>query len=112
MGRRVALLVAAIVIAAIGTTLVYLYAKQADDRAQADAQPRDVLVASQLIPAGTSAEQALTDNLIETKSIASDDVAVNAVGTIDAIASQVASAFRLTNGPYGEAPASSGLKYQ
>ena len=39
MGRRVALLVAAIVIAAIGTTLVYLYAKQADDRAQADAQP-------------------------------------------------------------------------
>jgi pilus assembly protein CpaB len=82
--------VAAIVIAAIGTTLVYLYAKQADDRAQADAQPRDVLVASQTIPAGTSAEQALNDNLIETKSIASDDVAANAVGTIDALAGQVA----------------------
>ena len=40
MGRRVALLTAAIVIAAIGTTLVYLYAKQANDRAIADAEPQ------------------------------------------------------------------------
>jgi pilus assembly protein CpaB len=90
VGRRVALLVAAIVIAAIGTTLVYLYAKQADDRAQADAQPVDVLVAKELIPAGTSADQALTDNLIETKSIASADVAPNAVGDVQAISGQVA----------------------
>jgi pilus assembly protein CpaB len=90
VGRRVALLVAAIVIAAIGTTLVYLYAKQADDRAQADAQPQDVLVARELIPAGTTAEQAITDNLIETKSIAADDVAVNAVGTVEALSGQVA----------------------
>ena len=59
MGRRVALLIAAIVIAAIGTTLVYLYAKQANDRAIADAKPVKVLVATALIPAGQTADQAL-----------------------------------------------------
>jgi pilus assembly protein CpaB len=90
VGRRVALLTAAIVIAAIGTTLVYLYAKQANDRAIADAEPVDVLVASLLIPAGTTADQALQQNLIETKSIPSDSVAEGAVGDISVLAGKVA----------------------
>ncbi len=69
MGRRVALLTAAIVIAAIGTTLVYLYAKQANDRAIADASPVDVLAASAVIPAGTSIEDAVGDGSVETQSL-------------------------------------------
>ena len=90
MGRRVALLTAAIVIAAIGTTLVYLYAKQANDRAIADAQPRDVLVASALIPAGQSAEQALAAGSLVTESIPASAVADGAVGNIEVLAGQVA----------------------
>ncbi len=53
MGRRAALLIAAIVIAAIGTTLVYLYAKQANDRAIAEAKPVKVLVATAPDPGWT-----------------------------------------------------------
>lgn len=90
MGRRVALLTAAIVIAAIGTTLVYLYAKQANDRAIADAEPQNVLVASALIPAGTSAEQAQEQNLMALTSIPKDSVAEGAVGDIGELAGQVA----------------------
>ena len=90
MGRRVALLTAAIVIAAIGTTLVYLYAKQANDRAIADAEPQNVLVASALIPAGTTAEQAQQQNLMEIKSIPRDAVAPGAIGDIAVITGQVA----------------------
>jgi len=90
VGRRVALLTAAIVIAAIGTTLVYLYAKQANDRAIADAEPQNVLVASALIPAGTSAEQAQEQNLMALTSIPKDSVAEGAVGDISVLSGQVA----------------------
>lgn len=90
MGRRVALLTAAIVIAAIGTTLVYLYAKQANDRAIADAQPRDVLVASALIPAGQTADQALAAGSLVTESIPESAVADGAVGNIEVLQGQVA----------------------
>lgn len=90
MGRRVALLTAAIVIAAIGTTLVYLYAKQANDRAIAEARPVDVLVAKTLIPAGTSADQILTDNSVEIQQIPAQSVAEGAIGDIQGVAGQVA----------------------
>lgn len=90
MGRRVALLTAAIVIAAIGTTLVYLYAKQANDRAIADARPREVLVASALIPAGQTAEQALAAGSLVTQSIPEKSIATGAVGNVEALAGKVA----------------------
>jgi len=90
VGRRVALLTAAIVIAAIGTTLVYLYAKQANDRAIAEARPVDVLVANTLIPAGTSAEQILRDNSVEVQQIPEQSVAKGAIGDIQGVADQVA----------------------
>ena len=90
MGRRVALLTAAIVIAAIGTTLVYLYAKQANDRAIAEARPVDVLVAKTLIPAGTTAEQILTDQSVELQQIPEKAVAEGAIGDIQGVAGQVA----------------------
>jgi len=84
--RRVGLLTAAVVLAAIGTFLVYLFATK-----QADPVPQmDVLVADKVIPAGTTADQALGDNLIKSESIDEDDVAEAAVGNLGAIAGQVA----------------------
>jgi pilus assembly protein CpaB len=54
MGRRTVLLIAAIVVAALGAALVWMYADRADERAQADAAPVQVLVATVDIGAGTS----------------------------------------------------------
>ena len=54
MGRRTILLIAALVVAALGTALVWMYANRADERAQADAAPVQVLVATVDIGAGTS----------------------------------------------------------
>ena len=54
MGRRTVLLIAAIVVAALGAALVWMYANRADERAQADAAPVQVLVATVDIGAGTS----------------------------------------------------------
>ena len=54
MGRRTVLLIAAIVVAALGAALVWMYADRADERAQADAAPVEVLVATVDIGAGTS----------------------------------------------------------
>jgi pilus assembly protein CpaB len=90
VGRRVALLTAAIVIAAIGTTLVYLYAKQANDRAIADASPVDVLAASAPIPAGTSIEDAVTAGSVEPQSLPQKSVPEGAVARVEDIAGQVA----------------------
>lgn len=90
MGRRVALLISAVVIAAIGTTMVYLYAKQANDRAIAAQQPVDVLVASALIPAGTTADQALAAGSIDTQRVPQSAAAPGAVGNIEALKGKVA----------------------
>ncbi len=90
MGRRAALLIAAIVIAAIGTTLVYLYAKQANDRAIAEAQPVKVLVATALIPAGQTADQALAAGNVAAQDIPEKSVAQGAVSNIANLQGQVA----------------------
>ena len=45
MGRRLALLIAAVLAAALGTSLVYAYVNKADDRAIAGQRPVNVLVA-------------------------------------------------------------------
>lgn len=54
MGRRTALLIAAVIVAALGTTLIFVYVNGVDDRAIADQQPMEVLVAKDTIPVGTS----------------------------------------------------------
>jgi pilus assembly protein CpaB len=90
VGRRVALLISAIVIAAIGTTLVYLYAKNANDRAIADQNPRTVLVAAQNISAGTTADQAVSDGSMVLTKVAESDLATGAVGNASALNGQVA----------------------
>lgn len=54
MGRRTVLLIAAIVVAALGTTLIFFYVSRTDERALEDQQPVEVIVAKTLIRAGTT----------------------------------------------------------
>ncbi len=54
MGRRTTLLVAAIMVAALGTFMVFMYASKAQSAAAAGQSPVEVLVATESIPAGSS----------------------------------------------------------
>ena len=58
MGRRTLLLVAALVVAALGTLLIFGYVRNADNRALKDQQPVEVLVAKTLIKAGALGSEA------------------------------------------------------
>jgi pilus assembly protein CpaB len=78
------------VIAAIGTTLVYLYAKNANDRAIAEQSPVTVLVAAENISAGTTADQAVAAGSMVLKKVASNDQATGVVGNPAALQGQVA----------------------
>lgn len=53
MGRRTLLLIASILVAALGTALIWLYVQGADSRAQAGEAQVRVLVSSETVPAGT-----------------------------------------------------------
>lgn len=90
MGRRLALLIAAVLVAAIGTTLVFVYVKKADDRALADQEPVTVLVAKTTIAAGTRALDAATAGSFETKQLPQLAVAPGALSAVDPIKEQVA----------------------
>ena len=65
MVGRVILLIAALVVAALGALLVFLYAQQADARAAKQYKSTDVLVATQDIPAGTTVAAAAEAGLFE-----------------------------------------------
>ena len=58
MGRRTILLIAAVVVAAVGTGLIFAYVNGVNDRALADQSPQQVLVAKVTIPSGTTAADA------------------------------------------------------
>jgi pilus assembly protein CpaB len=55
MGRRTLLLIASILVAALGTALIWLYVQGADTRAQAGEGQVQVIVSSNTVDAGTSA---------------------------------------------------------
>lgn len=58
MDRRKILLVVAVVVAALGAALVFVYAQDAEDRAAAKVQTQQVLVANKMIMPGESAADA------------------------------------------------------
>jgi pilus assembly protein CpaB len=60
MGRRTLLLIASILIAAVGTALIGLYVRGADDRAQQTEGTFPTLVATKEIPPNTSIEAAVS----------------------------------------------------
>lgn len=92
MGRRTLLLLAALLVAAVGTTLVFIYASTANDRALRGQHPVELLVAKSEIPAGTTGLAAESKGLLVTKKVARAAAAPNALapGALQSIASQVA----------------------
>ena len=90
MGRRTILLIAALVVAALGTILVFLYAQNANDRAQADQDPVQVLVAKADVNAGTTGQGAQDAGAFELKTVTKGSVAPGALSTVTPIANQVA----------------------
>ena len=90
MGRRIILLIAATAIAAVGTVLVYTYAKNADDRALEDQSPVTVVVAKTEIPAGTPVRQAAESGAFEQRDIPSATAIDGAMSSVEPIEEQVA----------------------
>jgi pilus assembly protein CpaB len=113
MGRRTVLLALSLVIAALGTTLVFLYVSGVDNRAAADQQLVNVLVAQEAIPAGTTAADAFASSKLE--EVARKDVAPGAVSDLRQISDQVAlgpifPGEQILAAKFGKAGAAGGLR--
>ena len=90
MGRRTLLLVSALLIAALGSALVYLYAQSADARAREGLEMRRILVAAENIPRDTTVEEAQTNLWLQTREINAEAVVETAVSSVDQIDGDVA----------------------
>jgi pilus assembly protein CpaB len=90
MGRRTFLLIAALAVAAVGTTMVFLYVNGVNDRALADQHPVQVLVATAPIAAGTTAAEAQSAGALEKRTVSRASVAPGALSDITPIADKVA----------------------
>jgi pilus assembly protein CpaB len=85
MGRRSLLLFAALIVAALSTTMVFVYVNGVNDRAQAKQSPVRVQVAKNLIQAGTRVQDAITAGDFATKTIEKADAVDKAIGELAAI---------------------------
>ena len=90
MARRTVLIIAAFVVAALGTTLVFLYVQSLDDKAIAKQHPVEVLVAKVDIPAGTSTSDVTSKGMLELKKITQDSAAPSALSSLDGLTDKVA----------------------
>jgi|tagenome__1003787_1003787.scaffolds.fasta_scaffold20929146_2 pilus assembly protein CpaB len=90
MGRRTMLLVAAFLVAALGTTLVFLYVNGANDRALANQRAKSILVAKSDIPAGTTGAAAQSGGQFVTRKVSAGSVAKGALSDSTSIADKVA----------------------
>ena len=90
MSRRIALLLVAVVIAAVGTTLVFIYANNANNRALADQNPVEVLVAKNTIGAGTSIHDAIASGDLSLKKLPKVAVIPGALSDVSTIGDHVA----------------------
>jgi pilus assembly protein CpaB len=91
MGRRTLLLIAALVVAALGTTGVFLYVNGVDERASADYTLVKILVATAPIPAGMTGQQASDLSAIDTREYLKKSIdEFSAMSDISAIADKAA----------------------
>ncbi len=90
MGRKSIMLTAAVIVAALGATLVFLYVQSVDQRAQADASPVKVLTAVEQIEAGESVKDAQAAGKLALTEIPGTAVLDGAQINTDAIADMVA----------------------
>ena len=81
MGRRTVLLVTALVIAALGTTMVFLYVHGLDDQAIHKQDPVSVLVAKKAIEPGTTYKDASDQASFEKKTVSRDALVPGALGS-------------------------------
>ena len=84
MGRRAMAVLAAVAVGLIGVVSVLFYANGADARAVADQRPRTAYIASQLVPSGTSAADAVARGLMAPTQIAARGVPAGALTRVDA----------------------------
>ena len=82
MGRRTILLIAALVVAALGAVLVWLYAQNADERAQAGAAQVQVLVATADIAAGLSGSAISSSGTAELQEVDASTVPAGALSDL------------------------------
>jgi pilus assembly protein CpaB len=89
MGRRTVLLVAAILVAALGAGLVLIYVHDVNQRVKAREAPEQILVAKKTIPAGTSGATASAEGDLALTKVAREAVAPGALAKIDPVANLV-----------------------
>jgi pilus assembly protein CpaB len=82
MGRRTILLVVALLVAALGTGLVFAYVSRVDDRAIADQKPTEVLVVKKAVSQGTSVADAEKAGSFEIQKVAAASVAPGALSDL------------------------------
>lgn len=90
MNRRLVPVIAAVLIAALGTVLVFIYVNGVNDRALAGQNPVSVLVAKGTITVGTSAAAAEAAGDFKTEKVPADALAQGYLSSIDSIRSQLA----------------------
>jgi pilus assembly protein CpaB len=84
MNRRILAVFVAVLLAVAGGAMVILYAKNADKRAIAEAQPTKVYLAQKLIPSGTTLKDAQRTELLVETNVAAKAVPTGALKSIDA----------------------------
>jgi pilus assembly protein CpaB len=114
MDRRKALLAVAAVIAALGTLLVFLYVRGADNRADQRYGAVQVLRVVKQIAPGETVEAAQAAGKIETSSVSQKDLLPDALTGIEPVAGKVAITTiypgeQLISSKFGAGAASSGL---
>ncbi len=91
MGRRTVLLVAAVLVAALGAGLVLIYVHDVNQKVKAREAPEQILVAKKIIPAGTTGAAASAEGDLQVHARSrSEAVAAGALATIDPVANLVA----------------------
>ncbi|MFC6286555.1 Flp pilus assembly protein CpaB [Nocardioides sp. GCM10027113] len=90
MNRRRALLIAAVLVAVMGTTLVFLYVQKADERAQQQYDTVEVLQAVAPIEPGESIDEAARAGKLAMQPVAQADVLPNHQTSIDPLRGLVA----------------------
>ena len=90
MGRRTILIISAILVAALGTGAVFLYANNAQKQAVADQNPVTVIVAKASIQIGTTGKTATDAGAFEFKTLPASAVAPGALADTSSIQTLVA----------------------
>ena len=90
MGRRTVLLIVAALIAALGTGMVFLYVRGADNRAEANQQPVQVLKAVAQINPGETMAAAQSAGKIQVGTVPRAQVLSGAVNSVSGLENKVA----------------------